>query len=117
MRKKEVIEHIVRYFGDEARDYLEFAEQLWSDEKFTGGCPVANITTSGCMKDYARALREPYINLHFCGTDTATVWQGYMDGAVESGERAANEILYDMFKDDESVKVDFEKTYYYQKTF
>jgi hypothetical protein len=37
-----------------------------------------------------------------------------MDGAVESGERAANEILYKLYNGDNSVKVDFEKTYYYQ---
>ena len=27
-----------------------------------------------------------------------SIFQGYMDGAVESGERAANEVLYSLFK-------------------
>ena len=27
------------------------------------------------------------------GTETATVWIGYMDGAVQAGERAAHEVL------------------------
>ena len=68
------------------------------------------------MKDCARALREPFMNVHFCGSDTATKWQGYMDGAVETGERVANEILYVMFAGcDKSVKIDYEKTYFYQK--
>lgn len=105
----------MRYFGEEARDYLDYGEKLWSDEKFSGGCPVANVIAPGVMKDYPRALREPFMNVHFCGSDTATVWQGYMDGAVESGERVANEILYKLFSEDESIKIDFEKTYYYQK--
>lgn len=30
--------------------------------------------------------------LHFAGSDTATVWGGFIDGAVESGLRAAREI-------------------------
>jgi hypothetical protein len=38
-----------------------------------------------------------------------------MDGAIESGERVANEIIYTLFKDDKSVKCDYEKTYYAHK--
>ncbi len=67
------------------------------------------------MQDYARATREPFLNVHFCGTESATVWQGYMDGAIESGERAANELLYSIHGDFSSIKIDYEKTFYYQK--
>jgi Flavin containing amine oxidoreductase len=31
--------------------------------------------------------------IHWAGTETATFWNGYMDGAVRSGERAAKEVL------------------------
>ena len=31
--------------------------------------------------------------VHFGGTETATSWIGYMDGAVQSGVRAALEVL------------------------
>mmetsp|Transcript_18925 Transcript_18925/g.56394 ORF Transcript_18925/g.56394 Transcript_18925/m.56394 type:complete len:150 (-) Transcript_18925:133-582(-) len=31
--------------------------------------------------------------LHFCGTETAVCWAGYMEGALESGQRAAREVL------------------------
>jgi len=31
--------------------------------------------------------------VHWAGTETATEWQGYMEGALQSGERAAEEIL------------------------
>ena len=44
------------------------------------------------MQDYVEATRVPFHNVHFCGTESATVWQGYMDGAVESGQRAAGEV-------------------------
>ena len=36
--------------------------------------------------------------LRFAGTETAAKWTGYMDGAVEAGERAAREILFAMGK-------------------
>lgn len=113
-RKAEVIEALVRYFGQEARDYLDYVEKDWSAEPFSGGCPVVNVTCGSVMKDYVRATREPYKNMHMCGTETAVHWQGYIDGAVESGERAANEVLFDLFREDKSV-YEYEKTYYYQK--
>ena len=31
--------------------------------------------------------------LHFAGTETAIEWTGYMEGAAQSGERAAAEVL------------------------
>lgn len=37
-------------------------------------------------------LREPVGRLYFAGTETATEWSGYMEGAVEAGERAAREV-------------------------
>ncbi|WP_219836823.1 NAD(P)/FAD-dependent oxidoreductase [Paenibacillus sp. R14(2021)] len=37
-------------------------------------------------------------NCHFAGEHTSIAFQGYMNGAVESGERAAKEIVQDMKK-------------------
>ena len=37
-------------------------------------------------------LRQPFGRLHFAGTETATHWAGYMDGAIQAGERAAGEV-------------------------
>jgi monoamine oxidase len=34
--------------------------------------------------------------IHWAGTETSTYWNGYMDGAVRSGERAAKEILNEL---------------------
>ena len=40
----------------------------------------------------SRVLREPVDKLYFAGTETATEWSGYMEGAVQAGERAAREV-------------------------
>ena len=114
VRQNEIIKSLVRYFGDEANDYIDFYEKTWNNERFSGGCPSLNVLVGGVMEDYVRATREPFLNVHFCGTESATVWQGYMDGAIESAERAANEVLYQMFKDEKEVSYEYEKTYYYQ---
>jgi monoamine oxidase len=41
---------------------------------------------------YGRALRAPVGHIHWAGTETAEVFNGYMDGAVRSGERVAAEV-------------------------
>ena len=47
----------------------------------------------GTLGRYGHVLRRPEGLVHWAGTDTATVWNGYMDGAIQAGERAADEVL------------------------
>ena len=50
-------------------------------------------TPPGVLTAYGPAIRTPIGPIHWAGTETATVWNGYMDGAIQSGERAAQEAL------------------------
>jgi monoamine oxidase len=91
-----VVESFVRYFGASARNVLGgingYVEMLWAQEEFTGGC-YGGLFPTGVWTSYGKALRAPVGRIHWAGTETATVWNGYMDGAVSSGERAAAEVL------------------------
>ena len=49
-----------------------------------------------------RELRTPVNHVYFAGTETATEWSGYMDGAVQAGERAARQILHALGRLNES---------------
>ena len=44
------------------------------------------------LRDSGQALRDPIGPIHWAGTETADVWINHMDGAVQSGERAAVEV-------------------------
>lgn len=55
------------------------------------------------MKDFVDGLRKPYKNIHFAGTETASQWMGYMDGAIDAGRRAASEVLVS-FRDNDQLK-------------
>ena len=44
------------------------------------------------MTDCGAALRQPCGRVHWAGTETAVEWTGYIDGAIESGQRAAGEV-------------------------
>jgi monoamine oxidase len=67
-------------------------EQHWPAEPFSGGGPVA-ISAPGALSGFGPALREPVGPLHWAGTETATQWCGYLDGALSSGLRAADEVM------------------------
>ena len=91
-RKQAVLESFARYFGDAAMSPSFYVEQSWADDEWARGC-YAGIMAPGVLLDYGRALREPVGRIHWAGTETATVWPGYIDGAVQSGRRAAAEVL------------------------
>jgi monoamine oxidase len=91
-RASHAIQSLVRYFGPQAGHPRTYFDQVWDREIYTGGCPVA-VMPPGVMTEYGRALRAPVGRIHWAGTETATVWTGYMDGAVQSGQRAAAEVL------------------------
>jgi len=91
-RKKAVLESFVRYFGPKAANPRSYVEQNWANEVYTRGCYVG-YTPPGVLTEFGEALRRPIGRIHWAGAETATVWNGYMDGAVSSGERAAKEVL------------------------
>lgn len=91
-RRQNVVEALARYFGPQAANPLGYMETNWQAENFTGGAPVG-IFPPGVLTGFGPALRAPIGRLHWAGTETATVWTGYMEGAVRSGERAAQEVL------------------------
>ena len=61
-------------------------------EPYTRGGPVA-VFSPGLLTGFGPALRAPVGPVHWAGTETATVWCGYIDGALSSGVRAAAEVL------------------------
>jgi monoamine oxidase len=86
-----VLDALASYFGDRARRAVEFVAQDWQHEEWTRGCYGAHLPP-GAWTQFGPSLRRPAGAIHWAGTETAVVWSGYMDGAIESGERAAREV-------------------------
>lgn len=91
-RRAAVLACFARLFGERAEQPLDYAEQEWSAEEWSGGGPTSNFGPGG-WTGCGSVLREPVGRLHWAGTETATVWSGYMEGALQAGERAAAEVL------------------------
>lgn len=47
----------------------------------------------GFITRYGPYLRKPIGRMYFAGTECATEWSGYMNGAIQAGERAARQVL------------------------
>ena len=91
-RRSTVLGEFASYFGDEALSPSEFFFTEWPEERWSRGGPVG-IYPPGLLTTYGKALRKRIGRIHWAGTETATYWNGYMDGAIRSGERAALEVL------------------------
>jgi monoamine oxidase len=91
-RKASVINSFATFFGEEARNIENYIDFTWTEEEFTRGC-YAGLMPTGAWTSLGEALREPIGRIHWAGTETATIWNGYMEGAVLSGERVVAEIL------------------------
>ena len=95
VRRAAVVEDLVRIFGDEAAHLVGYYERSWMDEEYSRGCYVGMLTP-GTWSTLGPALREPVGPIHWAGTETAVIWNGYMDGAIRSGEDAADAVLAEL---------------------
>ncbi len=90
-RRTLVLDAFVEYFGAGAAQPLDYVDKDWSAEEWTGGCYGAHFVP-GAWTQLGPELRRPHGRVHWAGTETATVWNGYIDGAISSGLRAAREV-------------------------
>ena len=90
-RREAVIGCLIRYFGDAAGRPEHYVERDWMAEEFTRGCYGAHFAP-GVWTSYGEAWREPAGRVHWAGAECAPRWNGYMEGAVRSGEAAAEAV-------------------------
>jgi monoamine oxidase len=91
-RRAAALKDLSDAFGAEAGSPTEYFETNWPAERWSRGGPVG-VAGPGVYTALGPALRKPIGRIHWAGTETSNYWNGYMDGAVRSGERAAREVL------------------------
>ncbi|ORW86786.1 monoamine oxidase [Mycobacterium sp. IEC1808] len=91
-RKAAVIAELVDRFGGKAKSPLEFHEQNWTTERYSGGGMISHAPT-GVLTEFGYTLREPCGRVHWAGTESSAIMCGWIDGAIRSGERAAAEVM------------------------
>lgn len=89
-RIDEVHKTLAIHFKEAPRPQKEEAHYYWGDDPFTGGAyPLFQETE---REDALSILSKPSGRVHFAGEHTAKRY-GFMEGAVEAGERAAEEVI------------------------
>jgi len=91
-RRHAVLRSLAAFFGPRAQHPRDYVEMDWSAQEWARGCYSAHFPP-GVWTGYGDALRAPVGRLHWAGTESATTWIGYMEGAVQSGLRAAADVL------------------------
>ncbi|ABK73456.1 flavin monoamine oxidase family protein [Mycolicibacterium smegmatis] len=90
-RRQRALGGFATFFGDAARDPIDYLDHCWGTEAFAPGGPTAAVPPEAWTA-YGPWLRKPIDGIHWAGTETADVWTGFLDGAVRSGQRAATEV-------------------------
>lgn len=91
-RRQALTDLLVRHFGPQAAKPTHYIDGEWSERPWTRGCYNANMGPL-VWTNFGSALCTPVGPVHWASTETATFWSAYMEGAVDAGERAAQEVI------------------------
>jgi monoamine oxidase len=91
-RRKLILAEAAKRFGPKALEPSGYSEMNWSTQPWTRGC-FTGFLSPGATVMFEAAGRDPVGPLHWACTENATAWPSFFDGAVRSGERAADAIL------------------------
>ena len=91
-RRAGVLDCLRAVVGDRAAQPVDYTETVWHQDEFARGGYAAFLAPGGWSGHGEHGWREPTGAVHWAGTETAAVWNGYIDGAIGSGYRAADEV-------------------------
>jgi len=91
-RREAVLECLAAFFGPKAKQVVQYVDHCWVTEPWSRGC-YAGMARPGVWTSTRPDWQNPFGRIHWAGTESSSIWNGYIEGAVRSGERAATVIL------------------------
>jgi monoamine oxidase len=91
-RRQAALECFARYFGPQARHPRRYLELVWAAEPFTRGA-YGSYSPPGVITSIGHVAGRAVDGVHFAASELTPKWVGYMDGAIRSGELAADDIV------------------------
>jgi monoamine oxidase len=101
-RRTMVLDGLARVLGEEARTPIDYFDHDWLTEPFIGG-GYSCYAPPGVMTSGYEELAHAIGPIHWAGTEMASSYQGYVEGALIAAERAATEVLDALFAPDNST--------------
>ena len=97
-RRRRVIQQMVDLYGPQAGNPIDYVDHCWLEEEFGAGGPNPALPPFA-LTSYATALTEPHGRVEWAGTETAGESSGCMNGAVLTGQQAAERVAQRMRKE------------------
>jgi monoamine oxidase len=91
-RRRVWLDELAKRLGPKARSPRAFLDVDWAAEQWSLGGMIGHLPP-GVLTAYGQALRRPIGRIHWSGAEQAVEMHGLIEGAVRSGERAADEVL------------------------
>lgn len=91
-RRNAVLGALTAHIGSEALAPVDWHEKSWHLDEHVGGGYIA-LPCPGTTEGLLPLPTAPVGDIHWAGAETARRHPGYLDGAIESGLRAAREIV------------------------
>lgn len=92
-RRADVLRTLGALFGERAAAPVDYTEKIWPADPWAHGGYAANPAPGVWSEHGATGWRSACGRVHWAGSETSSVWNGYIDGAIASGQRAAAEIM------------------------
>lgn len=91
VRKEFVLRQLGELFGEETLKPISYSDKIWKDEYILAG---SQLIQRPHQNNGHPLLQQSYLNskLYFSGTESATEFSGYMEGAVISAMKVVNEL-------------------------
>ncbi|KAJ6783216.1 hypothetical protein PWT90_01256 [Aphanocladium album] len=91
-RQELLLSRLAPFLGRRVMQPVEWHEKAWHEDEFCGGGYIA-FPISGTVEGLLPMPHEAVGRVYWAGTETAEDHPGYLEGAVQAGERAAEEVL------------------------
>lgn len=91
-RRHALLSRIAAHLGPATLEPADWHEKAWHLDPYAGGGYIA-LPALGATQADGPMPYEPIGRLHWAGAETARDHPGYLDGAIEAGERAAREVI------------------------
>ncbi|MBM3666889.1 MAG: FAD-binding protein [Actinobacteria bacterium] len=91
-RRRHVLEGMAEYVGPRALEPVDYIETDWCGQEWTRGAYGTSFGPGGLTR-FRDDIRRPVGPIHWACTDIAGVGHIHMEGAIRSGQRAAQACL------------------------
>jgi monoamine oxidase len=91
-RRSAILSDLAAYLGDQALSPSTFDIVDWPANPWVGG-GYAAFMPPGVWTNFGDAIATPVGRIHWAGSEIAERWPGFFDGAVRTGETAAQVVI------------------------